>query len=113
MSPDCPALPEPGPALTTAISLPTERTPRESRSLRAALFLRAAFLALAAAALPVNRFFAATLPRFAVFFLRVTIFFRAAFARAAFFFRFSFFLAMRRVYHSRSAWTTHSPARLA
>src|SRR6185437_9406577 len=86
-------------------SLPTERTPRESRSRRAALFLRAAFLASVAAALPVTRFFAATVPRFAVFFLRVTIFLRAPFARIVFFFRFSFFLAMRRVYHSPATRT--------
>src|SRR5579859_6991912 len=103
MSPDCPALPEPGPALTTAISLQTERTTRESRSLRAALFLRAAFLASDAAALPVNRFFAVTLPRFAVFFFRATIFLPAVFARIGFFLRFWFFVAMRKVYHSRVA----------
>src|SRR6185437_221035 len=108
MSPDCPALPEPGPTLITAMSLPTERTPRESRSRRAALFLRAAFLALAAAVLPVGRFFAPTLPRFVAFFLRVTIFLRALFARTVFFLRFSFFLAMRRVYHSPATRTIAS-----
>src|SRR6185437_6416224 len=98
MSPDCPAVPEPGPTLVTAMSLPTERKPRESRSLRAALFLRTAFLARAAV---VRRapFFGAIFPRLAGFFLRRTIFLRALFARIVFFFRFCFFLVMRRVYH--------------
>ena len=99
MSPDCPALPEPGPVLITAMSLPTERTPRARRSLRAALFLRAAFLAFAAIVLRAAPFFRATPTRFAVFFLRAT-FFWPALARTDFFRRFVFFLAMRRVYHS-------------